>query len=190
MAEGRAVSDQLRSLEDVLIREAVAKQIDAGLDVVTDGEFRRAFFTGGVDVAMRGFQPNEQMIVFENAAGDVRESRPPPTVAARLEKVGNPLVAEAEFMAQITDHPFKVTMPAASMYQWYGVWTPGITDKVYRDPDELADHFVKLQREFIDEVIAARVPLPPVRLPVRPSLRERAPPNKLARDGIRRRRVS
>ena len=155
MAEGRAVSDQLRSLEDELIREAVAKQIDAGLDVVTDGEFRRAFFTGGVDVAMRGFQPNEQMIVFENAAGQTFETPGRPTVAARLEKVGNPLVAEAEFMAQITDHPFKVTMPAASMYQWYGVWTPGITDKVYRDPDELADHFVKLQREFIDEVIAA-----------------------------------
>lgn len=155
MAEGRAVSDRLRSLEDELIREAVAKQIDAGLDVVTDGEFRRAFFTGGVDVAIRGFQPNEQMIVFENAAGQTFETPGRPTVAARLEKVGNPLVAEAEFMAQITDHPFKVTMPAASMYQWYGVWTPGITDKVYRDPDELADHFVKLQREFIDEVIAA-----------------------------------
>lgn len=31
-------------------------------------------------------------------------------------------------MAQVTDHQFKVTMPAASMYQWYGVWTPGIVD--------------------------------------------------------------
>src|SRR5579884_2868323 len=91
MAEGRAVSDQLRALEDELIREAVAKQIDAGLDVVTDGEFRRAFFTGGVDVALRGFQPNEQMIVFENAAGQTFETPGRPTVAARLEKVGNPL---------------------------------------------------------------------------------------------------
>lgn len=155
MAEGRGVSEELRSLEDELIRDAVGKQIDAGLDVLTDGEFRRAFFTGGVDVALRGFQPNKQMIVFENASGQTFETPGRPTVAARLEKVDNPLVAEAEFLAQITDRPFKVTMPAASMYQWYGVWTPGITDKAYRDPDDLADHLVKLHREFIDEVIAA-----------------------------------
>jgi 5-methyltetrahydropteroyltriglutamate--homocysteine methyltransferase len=155
MAEGRGVSNQLRSLEDDLIREAVRKQIDAGLDVVTDGEFRRAFFTGGVDVALRGFQPNEQMIVFENASGQTFETPGRPTVAARLEKVGNPLIGEAEFLAQTTEHPFKLTMPAASMYQWYGVWTPGITDNAYRDPDELADHLVRLLREFVDEAVAA-----------------------------------
>jgi 5-methyltetrahydropteroyltriglutamate--homocysteine methyltransferase len=155
MAEGRGVSADLRSLEDELIEEAVRRQIDAGLDIVTDGEFRRAFFTGGVDVALQGFQPNERMIVFENAAGETFESPGRPVVAARLEKVANPLVAEAEFMARTTDRPFKLTMPAASMYQWYGVWTPGITDSAYADPDELADHFVSLLREFIGEAVAA-----------------------------------
>lgn len=155
MAEGRGVSEDLRALEDDLIRDVVRKQIDAGLDVVTDGEFRRAFFTGGVDVALRGFQPNPAMIVFENAQGQTFEAAGRPTVASRLEKVANPLVTEAEFLHDVTDHPFKITMPAASMYQWYGVWTPGVTDQVYSDPDELADHFVTLLREFIDEVIAA-----------------------------------
>lgn len=155
MAEGRGVSDDLRSLEDELIEDAVRRQLDAGLDVVTDGEFRRAFFTGGVDLALRGFRPNEQMIVFENAAGETFESPGRPVVAAHLEKVGNPLVAEAEFLGRTTDHPFKLTMPAASMYQWYGVWTPGITDAAYADPDELADHFVTLLREFADEAVAA-----------------------------------
>jgi 5-methyltetrahydropteroyltriglutamate--homocysteine methyltransferase len=155
MAESQGVPDELRALEDELIRDAVARQIDAGLDVVTDGEFRRAFFTGGVDVALRGFQPNQRTIVFENAAGETMEATGRPTVASRLEKVDNPLVREAEFLKGITDHPFKITMPAASMYQWYGVWTPGITDKAYRDPDELADHFVTLLREFIDEAVSA-----------------------------------
>ena len=32
---------ELRALEDEAIREAVPRQIDLGLDVVTDGEFRR-----------------------------------------------------------------------------------------------------------------------------------------------------
>lgn len=155
MAEGQGVPDELRALEDELISDAVTRQIDAGLDVVSDGEFRRAFFTGGVDVALSGFQPNQRKIVFENAAGETMESTGRPTVASRLEKVGNPLVREAEFLTRITDHPFKITMPAASMYQWYGVWTPGVTDKAYADVDALADHFVRLLREFVDEAVAA-----------------------------------
>jgi 5-methyltetrahydropteroyltriglutamate--homocysteine methyltransferase len=155
MAQGRVLPDELRALEDELIRDVVAKQAEAGLDVVTDGEFRRAFFTGGVDLALRGFQPNEQKIVFENAGGQTFEGTGRPVVAERLEKVSNPLVTEASFLAQTTTHPFKVTMPAASMYQWYGVWTPGITDKAYRDPNELADHFVALLREIIGEAYEA-----------------------------------
>ena len=155
MAQGRILPDELRALEDELIRDVVAKQAEAGLDVVTDGEFRRAFFTGGVDLALRGFQPNEQKIVFENAGGQTFEGTGRPVVAERLEKVSNPLVTEASFLAQTTTHPFKVTMPAASMYQWYGVWTPGITDKAYRDPNELADHFVALLREIIGEAYEA-----------------------------------
>ena len=35
---------ELSALEDESIREAVSRQIDAGLDVVTDGEFRRWMF--------------------------------------------------------------------------------------------------------------------------------------------------
>jgi methionine synthase II (cobalamin-independent) len=36
---------RLRELEDEAIREAVQRQRDVGLDVVTDGEFRRVLFT-------------------------------------------------------------------------------------------------------------------------------------------------
>jgi 5-methyltetrahydropteroyltriglutamate--homocysteine methyltransferase len=155
MAESRGIPEELRELEDEKIREAVGRQIDSGLDVVTDGEFRRSFFTGGVDIALRGFQPNERMIVFENAAGQTMEAAARPTVAGKLTKVGNPLVTEAEFLTEITNHPFKVTMPAASMYQWYDVWTPGVSDKAYVDPDEFANDLVRLLREFVDEVVAA-----------------------------------
>ena len=35
---------RLRELEDDAIRQAVRRQIDCGLDVVTDGEFRRWMF--------------------------------------------------------------------------------------------------------------------------------------------------
>jgi 5-methyltetrahydropteroyltriglutamate--homocysteine methyltransferase len=41
MAKGAAFDEELAQLQDDLIRDAVARQLAAGLDVVTDGEFRR-----------------------------------------------------------------------------------------------------------------------------------------------------
>jgi len=45
-AKGEITREQLRAVEDTAIREAVRQQEDAGLPVVTDGEFRRAVWWG------------------------------------------------------------------------------------------------------------------------------------------------
>ncbi|HKF30329.1 MAG TPA: hypothetical protein VKB29_13885, partial [Candidatus Binataceae bacterium] len=41
---GRNSASDLRKLEDELIREAVARQEEIGLQAVTDGEYRRGVF--------------------------------------------------------------------------------------------------------------------------------------------------
>jgi len=88
--------------------------------------------------------------------GGQRLERPErPVVAERLTRVSNPLAAEAAFLSTLAERPFKVTIPAPSMYCWYGVFTPGITDRVYADHDELADHVVQLMRELVAEAIEA-----------------------------------
>ena len=67
----RADHAALREVEDECIRDAVARQEAAGLDCVTDGEFRRVFFMGSFDQAVRGFAPNpDQKITFRNDAGE------------------------------------------------------------------------------------------------------------------------
>jgi 5-methyltetrahydropteroyltriglutamate--homocysteine methyltransferase len=149
-----AMVDEVDDLLAGLIGEAVQSQIAAGLDVLTDGEYRRMFFTGSFDAAIRGFQPSTETRFMTGADGKI-ERPERPVVGERLVKVSNPLAREAEFMSSITDRPFKVTIPAPSMYCWYGVFTPGITDRVYADHDELADHVVELMREIVDEAIAA-----------------------------------
>ena len=50
--------DELDDLLAGLIGDAVQSQIAAGLDVLSDGEYRRLFFTGSFDAAIRGFQPS------------------------------------------------------------------------------------------------------------------------------------
>ncbi len=43
-ATGKISSDELRQIEDECIRDVVALQENAGLQVITDGEFRRTYW--------------------------------------------------------------------------------------------------------------------------------------------------
>lgn len=43
-ASGKINRGQLTAVEDKTIRDLVAKEIDAGLKIVTDGEFRRSYW--------------------------------------------------------------------------------------------------------------------------------------------------
>ena len=79
-AAGKIDARQLRSVEDAAIRDVVAHQCDCGLKVVTDGEFRRAwwhfdFFDGlqGVERydSDKGIQFNGCLLYTSDAADDL-----------------------------------------------------------------------------------------------------------------------
>src|ERR671938_1439956 len=59
----------LTQLEDEAIREAVRRQIECGLDVVTDGEFRRWMFMNSFYDAVEGFR-TDNVVHFRNASGE------------------------------------------------------------------------------------------------------------------------
>jgi len=146
----------LREIEDECIREAVAKQEAAGLDCVTDGEFRRVFFMGSFDQAVRGFAPNhEQKITFRNDKGETLEVEGRPIVAERLEKIASPGATEAEFVSGLTERPVKVTFPAASSIANPMMFRPGVTDKAYSSFEEMAGHALQILRGLIDDAVAA-----------------------------------
>ncbi len=151
-----ADQDAVREIEDECIREAVAKQEAAGLDCVTDGEFRRVFFMGSFDQAVRGFAPNhEQTIIFRNDKGESLKVEGRPIVAQRLEKIASPGATEAAFVAGLTERPVKVTFPAASSIANPMMFRPGVTDKHYSSFEEMAGHALQILRELIDEAVAA-----------------------------------
>src|SRR5262245_37131315 len=50
-------NSELRAIENAAIAEAVQRQIDCGLDVVTDGEFRRLVFFNCFFDAVGGYVP-------------------------------------------------------------------------------------------------------------------------------------
>lgn len=58
-------------------------------------------------------------------------------------------------MAATTDHPFKVTVPAGSIFSNPYTWKPGINDHVYTTRQELTDHAVAIERELVADAVAA-----------------------------------
>src|SRR4051812_38899058 len=88
---------ELNRLADEASADAIARQIDMGLDVITDGEMRRPMFTHSVVDALAGYDENPHEIDYGNEG---LEPLPPPTDPLigreRLRKVGNPALGELE----------------------------------------------------------------------------------------------
>ena len=144
---------ELAALEDAAIREAVRKQIDLGLDVVTDGEFRRWMFLNSFYDAVEGFR-TDNVVNFRNARGDdvplaVHE------IVERLRLVDSPAAREAAYMREVTQgFPFKVTFPAPSIFGHPFSYKPGVTSG-YDSLEAFVEHAIEIERALIADAIAA-----------------------------------
>jgi len=138
----------LRKLEDDAIRDAVRRQIDCGLDVVTDGELRRWMFMNSFFDAVSGIRTSKT-IAFRNERGDDVELNIH-EIVDRLRPVDSPGAREAAFMAGITDgYPFKVTFPAASLFA-HPLTTIGAG---YVSLDEYVAHAIEIERSLVAEAV-------------------------------------
>ncbi len=155
-AEDRARDrSELDAVADEEIRRVVGRQVDIGLDVVTDGEFRRLLFTNSLQDAVDGLEPGSKGRIFRTPGGQEFETPPIPVVSARLRKAVSPAAREAAFLAAITDHPFKVSLPAGSWFLLPENFVPGVTDRFYASAEELFEDMLAIQRELIADAIAA-----------------------------------
>jgi 5-methyltetrahydropteroyltriglutamate--homocysteine methyltransferase len=137
---------------DEEVHTAVARQIELGLDVVTDGEFGRVAFTHSFYDAIEGIEPTPVPVRFRNAAGEKVVYNGVPRISGRLRKVDSPLAREADRLRAITDHPFKVTLPAASWFLPGAFFEEG---GFYDSHEELLEDTLAIQRELIAEAIGA-----------------------------------
>ena len=141
---------ELRTVEDDAIREVVRRQIDCGLDVVTDGEFRRWMFMNSFYDAVSGVRTGKT-VTFRNDRGDDVELNVHEIVAP-LEQVDSPAAREAAFMADAAGgHPFKVTFPAASIFA-HPLTT---VDGAYGSVEEFVDEAIRIEQRLVAEAIAA-----------------------------------
>jgi 5-methyltetrahydropteroyltriglutamate--homocysteine methyltransferase len=144
----------LRAAEDAAIRRVVQRQIDCGLDVVTDGEFRRWMFMNSFFDAVDGIRTGKT-VVFRNDRGSDVELRVH-EIVDRLRVVDAPAAREAAFLAGVAEgFPFKVTFPAASIFTHPFTTVMGPEGRGYDSSSAFVDHAIELEQALVAEAIAA-----------------------------------
>ena len=134
-------------VQDDAIRDVVKLQESVGLQVVTDGEFRRSSYWGRFVSHIDGFVIKEAQFKFHDDHGHETEFTAP-YVVSKLKRKASSGLDEFGFVKPLAKAVPKITMPAPStMHYWrVGDWTaPGI----YRDAREF---FVDLGRVYQQEI--------------------------------------
>jgi 5-methyltetrahydropteroyltriglutamate--homocysteine methyltransferase len=143
----------LRRLEDEAIGEIVRHQVDLGLDVVSDGEFRRWMFLNSFYDAVEGYR-TDNVVNFRNARGEEVPLRVH-EIVERLRPVDSPAAREAAFMNTIADgYPFKVTFPAPSLFGHPFSYKPDVTSG-YGTLEEFVADAIQIERGLVADAITA-----------------------------------
>jgi 5-methyltetrahydropteroyltriglutamate--homocysteine methyltransferase len=141
---------ELRAAEDRAIRDAVRRQIDCGLDVVTDGEFRRWMFLNSFYDAVDGVR-TDRSVRFRDDLGREAELQVH-EIVERLRPVDSPAAREAAFLAETAGgHPFKVAFPAPSIFAHPFTTVAGAYDSLER----FVEHAIEIERSLVADAIAA-----------------------------------
>jgi 5-methyltetrahydropteroyltriglutamate--homocysteine methyltransferase len=118
-ASGKLSAAEFKAIEDRAVNECIDLQIDAGIEVITDGEMRRYAFYGHLIDAVEGFDKyGGWAIPFRDDKGEqLVLSRP--VVVSRLKRK-RPLCAEEfTYVRARTNHPAKTTMISAQQAAAY-----------------------------------------------------------------------
>ena len=134
-ARTRGLPSMLRETENRSILDALAKQGQIGIDILTDGEMRRASWLHNMTVAVEGFVPHKIMLDWKGPGAATEESHAP-AAGAKLRKIRKLTGEEVPFLKANAPGPFKITLPAPSNFM-LASYQPGITDKVYADREAL-----------------------------------------------------
>jgi 5-methyltetrahydropteroyltriglutamate--homocysteine methyltransferase len=117
-AEGRLQDDAFRAAQDAAIRDVVRLQEDCGLQVVTDGEFRRISYWEKFVRLTHGLAVREAVFSFHDAHGHEREFTAP-YVEDKVRRDAPITLDEFEFTSRNTKSSTKMTMPAPSTTHFY-----------------------------------------------------------------------
>lgn len=140
-----------KQIEDRAVAEAIALQIRAGVDVISDGEMRRYAFFGHLIDAVEGFDKfGGWAIPFRDEQGaELIFQRP--VVVSRLRRKRPLCTEEFTYLRARTDRPAKATLISAQQAAAY--YDPEKSKGAYATIDAYLADLVDILREEVAELI-------------------------------------
>jgi methionine synthase II (cobalamin-independent) len=161
--EGRIDSGELRAAEDRAVLEAIALQEDAGIEAITDGEYRRTGWIAFIpmvddplfEAPVSGFEflnaASGWRGLWKTGAGEPADTSalPPeePFVTRRLQVERDIVGDEFAFLREHSKARAKYTIPAPSWSRIF--WHPEYSTDAYPTSDEFIEDIARLTREHI-----------------------------------------
>lgn len=158
LREGRMSEEQVREIEDRSILKALEMQKIAGVQIFTDGEYRRDIFTADLTKAMDGLVPGKPVVKFQwrgrgkDLAEESKEGNLQYIVGGKLHKRGRFTPNEAPFLKEHAPGPFKVCTPAAMQHAIMR-YRPGVTDRFYPTVHDMLQDVAAIMREEVQALI-------------------------------------
>ena len=149
--ENKIDAAALREVEDKHIREAVALQEAAGLQAVTDGEFRRSWWHFDFLTGLEGVElvTGEKTIQFHG----VQTKAESLAINGKVDFGDHPMIEHFRFLKETTKVTPKITIPAPSVLHFRG-GRGSISQEVYPDLEafyeDTAQAYRKAVRAFYD----------------------------------------
>ncbi|MDA0947309.1 MAG: hypothetical protein O2799_02255 [Planctomycetota bacterium] len=161
--QGRMTRAEFEAVADEEVRRCVSHQVEAGVDVVVDGEQRRdnfySFVTDKLDgtrlmslAEMLDTVPDkaafeEMLTTLDVPASSIRN----PTCTGRLARREPLAVDELRFVRELTDLPVKVSLPGPYLLT-RSMWVGAFSRAGYDDKTEMGDDVVRILREELIEL--------------------------------------
>jgi 5-methyltetrahydropteroyltriglutamate--homocysteine methyltransferase len=140
-------------------------QRQVGIDIYTDGEYRRSWWSGALAESVEGviddpdavFTPGWQGPSGAQADATAAEiGFGEQVVGAKLRQIRRLTAHESGFLQQHAPGPFKITIPGA-LSRAPGWYKPGLTDRFYPTPADLVQDIVAILRREVQALMAEGV---------------------------------
>ena len=151
---GKRLGDpEFAKIQDAAIRDVVRLQEDCGLQVVTDGEFRRGSYWGRFVERIDGFVIKNASFKFRNDQGHEVEFTAP-YANKKISRTQPLALDEFEFLKSVTKMTPKITLPSPSTMHFYRC--DDFADlSVYHDSEAFFADLARIFREEIQELARA-----------------------------------
>src|ERR671923_2462732 len=157
---GRLPLEQLRHIEDRAILAALERQRSIGVDIFTDGEFRRTGFQNDLLETVEGFVATARPAVvriWQGPGGEPQEQGTRQVVGRKLRHLRRLTEDQTRFLKAHAPGPIKMTVPSPNQFPAIS-FQPGVTDQFYPTRSDLLWALVPIIKREIAALVEDGVP--------------------------------